>query len=201
MDLETLCGKMEETVRRAGAYVRTAVPQAIDEKSGHSDLVTEYDVQTQRMLMEELSALYPEAEFMGEEEHLQADVTVGDCFVIDPIDGTANFVAGYNRSAVSVALLRDGQPVLGMVYHPWAEEFFSAIKGKGAFLNGRKLTLSDRPLADSLVGFARIIGIWRNGPRGFWGRCWTWLPIFAAWALPRWIFATLPQDGRGRSSS
>ena len=153
MDLETLCGKMEETVRRAGAYVRTAVPQAIDEKSGHSDLVTEYDVQTQRMLMEELSALYPEAEFMGEEEHLQADVTVGDCFVIDPIDGTANFVAGYNRSAVSVALLRDGQPVLGMVYHPWAEEFFSAIKGKGAFLNGRKLTLSDRPLADSLVGF------------------------------------------------
>lgn len=152
MDLQYLLGEMEAIVRRAGAYVRTAVPQAVDEKSGHSDLVTEYDVNTQRMLMKELSELHPEAKFLGEEEHLQTDVTTGDCFVIDPIDGTTNFVVGYNRSAVSVALLREGVPVLGMVYNPWAEEFFSAVKGQGAFCNGKKLSLGNLALKDCVVG-------------------------------------------------
>ena len=153
MELQSLCEQIEAVVRRAGAYVRTAVPQNIDEKSGHNDLVTEYDVNTQRMLMQELSALHPEAKFLGEEEHLQADVTEGDCFVIDPIDGTANFVAGYNRSAVSVALLRNGDPVLGMIYNPWAEELFSAVKGQGAFCNGKKLCVRDVALRDGLVAF------------------------------------------------
>jgi myo-inositol-1(or 4)-monophosphatase len=152
MDLQFLAAQMEPIVRRAGAYVRTAVPASVDEKSNHSDLVTEFDVNTQRMLTEELGALHPQAKFMGEEEHLQADVRTGDCFVIDPIDGTTNFVVGYCRSCVSVALLRDGVPSVGIVYNPWAEEYFCAVRGHGATRNGTPLRVRDRELKDVVVG-------------------------------------------------
>lgn len=152
MDLSFLARQMEPVVRRAGEYIRTAVPQAVDEKSGHTDLVTEYDVNTQRMLMTELAALHPAAKFMGEEEHLQADVRTGDCFVIDPIDGTTNFVVGYNRSCVSVALLRDGVPAVGIVYNPWAEEYYCAVKGMGTTRNGAPVRIRNRALKDSVVG-------------------------------------------------
>ena len=104
MTLHEIRAAMEPIVRRAGAYVKSAVPVHANEKSGHADLVTEYDVNTQRMLVRELTALLPEANVMGEEEHLSCDVTKGYCFIIDPIDGTTNFVMGFNHSAVSVAL-------------------------------------------------------------------------------------------------
>ena len=152
MDLRRLAEGMEPIVRRAGAYIRTAVPHLVDEKSGHSDLVTEYDINTQRMLTEALSELHPAAKFMGEEEHLQADVSVGDCFIIDPIDGTTNFVVGYNRSCISVGLLRDGVPSLGIVYNPWAEEYYCAVKGEGVTMNGAPIRIRPKALKDCVVG-------------------------------------------------
>ncbi|MBO5222521.1 MAG: inositol monophosphatase [Clostridia bacterium] len=152
MDLQALLAGIEPIVRRAGAYIRTAVPSSVDEKSNHSDLVTEYDVNTQRMLMSDLAALHPEANFMGEEEHLEADIRTGDCFVIDPIDGTTNFVKGFNRSCISVALLRNGQPAAGVVYNPWNDEYYSALKGQGALLNGTPIRVQNTPLKDSVVG-------------------------------------------------
>jgi len=152
MDLQTLAARMEPIVRRAGAYVRTAVPATVDEKSNHSDLVTEFDVNTQRMLMDDLAELHPQAKSMGEEEHLQADIRSGDCFVIDPIDGTTNFVVGYNRSCVSVALFREGEAVIGIVYNPWAEEYYAAVRGQGATRNGQPVRVRPKPLKDVVVG-------------------------------------------------
>lgn len=140
-------------IYRAGAYVRSATPQKIDEKSGHTDLVTEYDVNTQRMLMEQLAVIDPDARFVGEEEHQTADVTTGDCFVIDPIDGTTNFILDFGRSAISVALLRDGEPVIGVVYNPYRDEMFTAIRGEGAFRNGKPIAASTHTLADSVISF------------------------------------------------
>ena len=152
-DLKTLFDAVLPVVRRAGAYVRTAVPHAVQEKSGHTDLVTEYDVNTQRMLVEQLSALYPAARFVGEEDHLSTESLTGDCFVIDPIDGTTNFVMGYEHSAVSVALLRDGVPMFGAVYQPWTDQMYSAFRGGGAFCNGAPLRVSNRAFADSVINF------------------------------------------------
>ncbi len=152
MNLQKLAESMEPILREAGAYIKTAVPQKTQEKSNHSDLVTEFDVNTQRMLTEKLADLHPEAKFMGEEEHLQADITTGDCFVIDPIDGTTNFVKRFNRSCISVAMLRDGEPVIGIVYNPWAEEYYHAVKGMGAFCNGEKITVHSDSLRDSVIG-------------------------------------------------
>lgn len=152
MELSALAAAMEPIVRAAGAYVKTAVPEKTEEKSNHSDLVTEFDVNTQRMLTEKLAALHPAAKFIGEEEHLQADISTGDCFVIDPIDGTTNFVKGFNRSAISVALLRDGKPTVGIVYNPWSEEYYCAVKGQGATCNGTSIHILPCALKDSVVG-------------------------------------------------
>ncbi len=152
MDLQQLAAAMEPIVRAAGAYVKSAVPEKTEEKSNHSDLVTEFDVNTQRMLTERLTALHPAAKFMGEEEHLKADISTGDCFIIDPIDGTTNFVKGFNRSCISVALLRDGKQAVGIVYNPWSEEYYCAVRGKGATLNGRPLRVLPTALKDCVVG-------------------------------------------------
>ena len=152
-DLHALLSAIEPVVRRAGAYILTAVPKTVDEKSNHSDLVTEFDVNTQRMLTKELGQIHPEASFMGEEEHLSdGNVLKGDTFVIDPIDGTTNFVMGYCRSAISVALLWDGVPVLGAVYNPWSDEYYTALKGEGSFCNGKPLRVRTGGLKDSVVG-------------------------------------------------
>lgn len=152
MELSSLAAAMEPIVRAAGAYVKSAVPEKTEEKSNHSDLVTEFDVNTQRMLTEKLAALHPAAKFTGEEEHLKADISTGDCFIIDPIDGTTNFVKGFNRSCVSVALLRDGKQAVGIVYNPWSEEYYCAVKGMGATLNGKPLRVHPTALKDCVVG-------------------------------------------------
>ncbi len=153
MDLQFLATAIEPLVRRAGEYVRSAVVTATQEKTSHRDLVTEFDVNTQRMLIEGLEKIHPEAHFMGEEEHLVTDVTAGDCFVIDPIDGTTNFVKGYNRSAISVAMLRDGRPALGIVYNPYTDEYYAALAGQGATYNGTPIVNKETSLHDSVVGF------------------------------------------------
>lgn len=151
MDLQSLALKLEPVIRQAGAYIRTAVPQSVTEKTGYRDLVTEYDVNTQRMLVSAFSEIHPTASFFGEEDGLKADISKGDCFVIDPIDGTANFVAGFNRSCISVALLRDGSPVIGIIYNPWAEEYFCAVRGCGTTVNGTPLHIRPRGLKEGFV--------------------------------------------------
>ncbi len=72
---------------------------------------------------------------------------------MDPIDGTANFTRGFNASCVSVALTLDGRPILGVVHNPYQKETFHAIRGKGAYLNGEKISASHRPLQEGLILF------------------------------------------------
>ena len=77
----------------------------------------------------------------------------GYVFVLDPIDGTSNFLYGYRPSVVSIGLLKEGRPFIGVIYNPYDDLMFSAEKGKGAFMNGKRITSSDRPLKDSLAVF------------------------------------------------
>ena len=74
-------------------------------------------------------------------------------FVIDPIDGTSNFIYGYHPSVVSIGLLKDKKPYMGIIYNPYDDMLFEAIAGKGAFMNGERIISSDAPLSDSLVTF------------------------------------------------
>lgn len=144
--------QLEAVVRRIGQTVVTAAELSVTEKEGHANFVTDMDVRVQRMLMEELSALLPDAAFICEEKENEK-LSEGETWIVDPIDGTTNLIHHYHHSALSVALLRNRKPVLACVYNPFTEELFSAEKGHGAWLNGKRIAVSHRPLNNALIGF------------------------------------------------
>lgn len=123
----------------------------ISSKEGRSNFVTCHDLKIQRFLFEELAKALPEAAFVGEEASCRPDVGRGLVFIVDPIDGTGNFIRGMNYSAVSVALAQDGQIQLAAVYNPYTDELFWAKRGGGAYLNRRRLAPEDLPLAQGFV--------------------------------------------------
>ncbi len=148
-----MLSKIIDIVKECGNIVKNARIHEIKLKNeDRRNLVTEYDVRVQETLRQKLKDVLPEASFFGEEGSCQYKKG-GYCFVCDPIDGTTNFVKGYNFSAISVALLQDGFPILGVIYNPFSNELFAAEKGKGATLNGLPIHTTQENLADSLVIF------------------------------------------------
>ena len=139
-----------EIVRAAGALVRSPAEVEVTQKSNFADFVTDRDRAVQNFLIAEFKKLLPEAGFLGEEDKV-ADLNKEYVFVIDPIDGTANFVVGYNASGISVALAKNGEVFIGVVYNPYLDEMFSAEKGKGAYLNGNPIHVTEMPLRNSLI--------------------------------------------------
>ena len=142
-------------VRDCGKIILNADREkmAIDIKSGFADLVTEYDKGIQEMLQAGLKKILPEAKFIGEEGSSDELSDEGYAFIVDPIDGTTNFVKDYHMSAISVAVLKGKEAVAGVVYNPYLDEAFYAIKGQGAFCNGKKISVSSQPLDKALVLF------------------------------------------------
>ena len=136
--------KIIRVVRRAGDMIRDVhnVTDSITEKSSHIDVVTQYDTAVQEFLHRELLALMPEAGFLGE-EGAHEEITTEWTFIVDPIDGTANFVRNFGHSNISVALARNGISEYGVVYNPYRDELFAAQRGCGATLNGRPIRVSD----------------------------------------------------------
>ena len=124
----------------------------VKQKAGTANFVTEYDVRVQRFLEEKLSALMPDATFLAEEEG-EGDNPVGDgyTFVIDPIDGTMNFMLGRRASCISVALLKNKKPVYGAIYDPYADRYYAALAGDGAYCNHQKISVSDREPAVAIA--------------------------------------------------
>ena len=90
---------------------------------------------------------------MGEEEGGDTATNRGRWFVVDPIDGTTNFIKDCHMSCISVALVEDGLVQLGVVYNPYLDEMFWAVRGTGAYCNGKQLRVSDQPLSNGLVLF------------------------------------------------
>lgn len=120
-----------------------------------NDFVTAADMGVQKRLREEMKQRYPDFAFMGEED---SDHTVDPAvptFILDPIDGTTNYIFGYGLSAVSLALCHEGEARLGAVYNPHTDELFYAERGKGAYLNGKPIRVSD---ADSPADVVAAIG-------------------------------------------
>ena len=155
IDLTNLINEISLLVKECGKVILNADREkmAIDIKSGVADLVTEYDKKIQEQLEIGLKKILPEAKFIGEEGSSDKLSDDGYAFIVDPIDGTTNFVKDYHISAISVALLKGKEVVAGVVYNPYLDETFSAIKGQGAFLNGKKISVSSQPLDKALVLF------------------------------------------------
>lgn len=123
----------------------------VKDKGVRENIVTSSDLAVQHFLTRELKTVYPEVGFLCEEEDLE-DVSGHEAvWVIDPIDGTANYARGNENCCISVALVRDGVPEMGVVYSPWRGELYTAIKGEGAFCNGKPIHVSDRPFEQGLL--------------------------------------------------
>lgn len=119
---------------------------------GPADFVSSADERTERILIEELSKARPGYGFVAEESGAREGSDKSHRFIIDPIDGTTNFLHGVPVFAISVALERDGQLQSGLVYNPVTDEMFVAERGHGAYLNDKRLRVAARKnLAESLI--------------------------------------------------
>lgn len=141
---------LEKIVRQAAALMLADAQIDSRRKGGHANFVTKTDEAVQQFLYEHLSRLLPNSAFFAEEQE-NAPLTDASTWVVDPIDGTHNFVRGRSQSAISVALLEKGQPVAGLVYNPYRDELFFAQSGRGCRLNGQPVHVSQTPFADALV--------------------------------------------------
>ena len=121
------------------------------EKKGSTDYVTEVDRRVEQIIFEDIKSYYPEHNFLGEEsgeEINNSNVT----WILDPIDGTTNFINGFPHYCISLCASVNGVPTHGVIIDPTRREEFSASKGKGAQLNGERIRVSDQKnLTDALL--------------------------------------------------
>ena len=122
---------------------------------GPADFVTAADRRAEEILREELQRARPGYSFLGEEGGLREGADKTHRWIVDPLDGTMNFLHGIPHFAISIALEREGTIVAGVVYNPANDELFTAERGKGAFLNDKRLRVAARKrLADAVVACA-----------------------------------------------
>lgn len=121
-------------------------------RKGPSDFVSAADQKAERIVREELQKARPDFGFLMEESGEIKGKDASHRFIVDPLDGTTNFLHGLPHWAVSIALEREGEIIAGVIYEPVHDEMFWAEKGAGAFLNHTRLRVSSRrALADSLI--------------------------------------------------
>ena len=119
---------------------------------GPANFVSSADRRAEETLFQELSKARPGYGFLGEEGGARAGADTSHRWIVDPLDGTTNFLHGIPQFAISIALEREGSVVAGLVYNPASEEMFIAEKGKGAFLNEQRIRVAGRKrLADSVI--------------------------------------------------
>lgn len=144
-------------IRRHFGRVRT-----FEQKGSAIDPVTEIDRRAQALILETLQAAFPDYGILAEEDP-QPPPQNSPYWVIDPLDGTTNFIHGYPMVAVSIALAEGKTVQAGVVYNPIARELFTAVQGKGAWLNGKPIHVSDtRSLAEALLASGFPYNAWEN---------------------------------------
>lgn len=152
-----------KAARRAGDMITRAsrdLERVQVSRKGHNDYVTEVDKAVEEAIIEILADAYPAHSFLGEESgerQPEADkIAKGGVeyqWVIDPLDGTTNFIHGFPHYAVSIAALHRGQAVHAVIYDPTSNEIFTASRGNGAFLDDRRMRVSEqRNYHEALIG-------------------------------------------------
>lgn len=138
----------------------------IETKSTRHNLVTSYDKAAERLILSMISQRFTSHRFLGEEGGDQGDPQSSTVWIIDPLDGTGNFAASIPIFSVSIAAAIDNTVVCGVVYQPMSQELFFAEQGKGSFLNGKPLRVSEtKKLDDAFVatGFPYTVA---DDPKG-----------------------------------
>ena len=142
--LKEICKEIENAARETGAFIlKESIEFDINrtESKGINNFVSYVDKEAEKMLVDRLSRLLPEAGFITEEGTSKKS-GLRYTWVIDPLDGTTNFIHGTPPVAVSIALLENNEPVAGVVYEVFMDECFYAWKGGKAFLNNREIKVS-----------------------------------------------------------
>lgn len=142
--------------RKAGELIARATEQLdkikVDRK-GHNDFVTEIDQAAEREVLYHLRNTYPDHHFVSEETGKSGNPDSDFQWIIDPLDGTTNFIHGIPHCAVSIACLHRGRIEHAVVYDPFKREEFTASRGRGAQLNGRRIRVTGRTsMEGALVG-------------------------------------------------
>lgn len=150
MNIETIVEQVKEIASDAGKFMMEGNIQMIQSKGGISNIVTDMDVKTQTFVMERLIPLIDDAQIFAEEKQNQK-LSDAYTWIIDPIDGTTNYAYDFHHSCVSIGLAKNKEPILGVCYNPYLNELFYGAKGLGAYVNGKKLQVSDNLMASSLI--------------------------------------------------
>ena len=134
--------KLIQIIKKAGKILKKGYYSNKDVNfKAKKDLVTKYDLAVENYLKKEFSKYFKEFNLIAEESD-NSLVEFGNSIIIDPIDGTTNFVNGVPHTAISVGVYKDKKPYIGVVYNPILDELYFAKHKKGAFLNGKKIKVS-----------------------------------------------------------
>lgn len=157
----------EEAARAGGEQLLAWRGHFQTREKGIADLVTDADIASQRAIQAVIASRYPDHAFIGEEQSAGATVREPDqyAWIVDPLDGTTNYVHGYPNYAVSVALARGSHLLAGVIYDPLRNECYTAADGFGAWCNGARLHSTDADkLADALVAVSLPARVHRDSP-------------------------------------
>ncbi len=143
----------KEAALAAGALLKEGFGTAyhVDTKAGQQNLVTEYDILSQKLIIDTIKGHFPHHHFLAEEENVHDAPSKEVIWIIDPLDGTVNFAHNIPFFAVSIAAARGNEILAGAVYHPLLGELYLAEKGGGATLNGRRLAVTETKTFESAM--------------------------------------------------
>lgn len=147
--------KIIDAALRGGEVVKQYFGQVLEteEKSNLGDLRTKADVESEQAILEKLTQSFPNFNIYAEESG-ETDNESEYTFVIDPLDGTNNFVMGIPDFAVSIGLLKNEEAIFGVIYNPVIDQLYTAEKGKGAFLNGKQIHVnSENDIKRSTISY------------------------------------------------
>jgi myo-inositol-1(or 4)-monophosphatase len=136
-----------KAARRAAALINRAsfdIDRVVVTEKQHNDFVTDVDPAAEQAIIEILSKAYPDHAFLGEESGASRNLNdeTEYCWIIDPIDGTTNFMHGFPQYCISIALAQRGVVTQGLVYDPVRNDLFTATKGAGAYLNDKRIRVT-----------------------------------------------------------
>ncbi|WP_438758798.1 inositol monophosphatase family protein [Enterococcus sp. AZ126] len=148
--------EIKEWLKEAAGYIRVSLTNelSVSQKSGRKDLVTNIDEETQLFFIKKINERYPQDRILAEEKGFDTiDSFAGRVWIIDPIDGTMNFVMEQENFCIMIAVYEEGIGQLGFIYDVMKDELYWGGKNSGVFLNDRKLTPpKDLPLSQGLIG-------------------------------------------------
>lgn len=158
---------VKEWIYEAADHIRNSFQKElkIKEKTNRKDLVTNMDQETESFLIEKITSHYPNEKIIAEESKYNQTDLNGIVWIIDPIDGTLNFVKQRNDFAIMIAVYEDGVGKIGYIYDVRNDKLYVGIKGKGARCNNRVMEkVDDIPLKDGLVAISGLLLI-KGGSR------------------------------------